>query len=255
VRFWTAGRKTATPGASVPPGTRIYAIGDIHGCGDRLRALHDLILADSERVAARSGAAERTVAIYLGDYVDRGVESREVVDVLLSKPLPGFDCVYLKGNHEDFLLRFLERGEDSAPWLLNGGDATLRSYGVDPYAGGRDPGPRGLRAALAAAMPEAHLRFFCGLRLSHVEGDYLFVHAGLRPGIALGEQDPEDLLWIRTPFLDSRADHGKIVVHGHTPTSVPEVRDNRIGIDTGAVYGGPLTALVLQGSERGFLQA
>jgi len=255
VKLWTASRKAATPGASVPPGTRVYAIGDIHGCLDRLRALHGLILADRDRAAAQGDAAQRHVLIYLGDYVDRGAESREVIDVLLCEPLPGFACVHLRGNHEDFLLRFLERGEDAAAWLLNGGDATFLSYGVDPYAASRDPGPRGLRAALSAAMPEDHLRFFCGLRLSHIEGDYLFVHAGLRPGVPLAEQDPEDLMWIRAPFLHSRADHGKVVVHGHTPSSAPEQRDNRIGIDTGAVYGGPLTALVLQGCERNFLQA
>jgi len=250
VRLWTAAKTSATAKARVPPGSRVYAIGDIHGCLERLQALHDLVRADSVRAAA-----ERCVVVYLGDYVDRGLDSREVLDLLLADPLPGFECVYLKGNHEDFLLRFLERGEDAAPWLLNGGDATLRSYGVDPYAVSRDPGPRGLRAALSAAMPEAHLRFLCGLQLSHVEGDYLFVHAGLRPGVPLEEQDPEDLMWIRAPFLDSREGHGKIVVHGHTPTSAPEVRDNRIGIDTGAVYGGPLTALVLQEGERDVLQA
>lgn len=250
MKLWSAAQKTsATPAARVPPGLRVYAIGDVHGCRDRLRALHDAILADAER----ADPAQK-VAVYLGDYIDRGIDSRAVIDDLLADPLPGFDRVHLKGNHEDFLLRFLERGEDAAPWLLNGGDATLRSYGVDPYAGSRDPGPRSLRAALSAAMPEPHLRFFCELRLSHVAGDYLFVHAGLRPGVPLERQDPEDLLWIRTPFLDSRADHGKVVVHGHTPASVPEVRQNRIGIDTGAVYGGPLTALVLQDDDRDFLQ-
>lgn len=249
------GDTAAKSRASAPANTRVYAVGDIHGCLDQLRALHGLILADRARDAAGGGAAARQVLVYLGDYVDRGAESRAVVELLASDPLPGFERVFLRGNHEDFLLRFLERGEDAAAWMLNGGDATLRSYGVDPDAPNRDPGPRGLRAALSAAIPEHHLRFFCGLRLSHVEGDYLFVHAGLRPGVPLDAQDPEDLIWIRTPFLDSRADHGKVVVHGHTPSSAPEVRDNRIGIDTGAVYGGPLTAVVLQGRERRFLQA
>jgi serine/threonine protein phosphatase 1 len=112
-----------------------------------------------------------------------------------------------------------------------------------------------LRAELQARLPEAHREFLNRLGLSHVEGDYLFVHAGVRPGVPLDAQDPHDLMWIREPFLSSTADHGKVVVHGHTPTRAPEVRPNRIGVDTGACYGGPLTALVLENDERRFLQA
>ncbi|HSG91524.1 MAG TPA: serine/threonine protein phosphatase, partial [Pseudomonadales bacterium] len=175
--------------------------------------------------------------------------------LLIMEPLPGFEAVHLMGNHDDFVLRVLT-GEDPTLWLMNGGDTTLRSYGIDPLApagmGRRD---EWLREQLAARLPDEHLAFLRGLRTMHTEGDYVFVHAGVRPGVPIAIQEPKDLLWIREPFLNSRADHGKVVVHGHTPSEAPEVRANRIGIDTGACYGGKLTALVLEGSDRAFLQA
>ena len=141
-------------------------------------------------------------------------------------------------------------------WAMNGGEATWLSYGVDGMVPRGTPDPAiWLRAELAYRVPQEHVAFLSGLRLSHVEGDYFFVHAGIRPGVALEEQDPEDLLWIRDQFLESNADHGKVVVHGHSPSHEPELRANRIGIDTGACYGGPLTALVLEGTGRPFLHA
>ncbi|MFQ6017574.1 MAG: metallophosphoesterase family protein [Kiloniellaceae bacterium] len=245
-------RHQGPSGASVPAGTRVYAVGDSHGCLDRLRVLHQAILEDH----AGAGLA-RKVAVYLGDYIDRGPDSRGLIDCLIEQPLPGFESVHLKGNHDDFMLRFLAGEDVLLVWLMNGGDATLRSYGIESAAagfGGLD-GVAWLRAELTARLPDEHRRFLESLRMSHVEGDYLFVHAGIRPGVPLGAQNPEDLLWIREPFLTSDADCGKVVVHGHTPVPAPELRPNRIGIDTGACFGGRLTALVLEGADRRFLQA
>lgn len=239
-----------SPEAQVPNGSRVYAVGDCHGRADLLADLHESILADSR--TARS----RKVVIYLGDYVDRGPGAREVIDLLLEKPLPGFTSVYLRGNHEDFMLRFLEEPHAAVAWLMNGGDATLRSYGVDLIAAP----PRGdrllwLRRELLHRLPHEHLDFLKSLQLTHVEGGYLFVHAGIRPGVALDQQDPYDLVWIREPFLNSEGQHGKVVIHGHTPSWEPVIRENRICIDTGACYGGTLTALVLEGARRRFLRA
>jgi serine/threonine protein phosphatase 1 len=239
---------------TVPAGTRVYAIGDSHGCVERLRALHQAILADRDAAPAAGPPATRWVVVYLGDYVDRGPDSRGVIDLLLSDPLPGFESVYLKGNHEDLMLGVLDEGQAPMTWLVNGGGATLESYGIDPEEvtrDSRDRPPRGL----APRLPAAHLDFLHGLALSHVEGDYLFVHAGIRPGIPLDAQRDRDLLWIRDAFLDSDADHGKVVVHGHTPSRTPELMANRIGIDTGACFGGCLTAVVLEGAGRRLLQA
>ncbi len=236
--------------ARVPEATRVYAIGDIHGCVDQLQAMHRAILQDVAETTA-----ERRVVVYLGDYVDRGPESRKTVDLLLEEPLPGFDSIHLIGNHEAFLLEFLGDRVFALSWLRNGGYETCVSYGVDPASP-----PEGadhlawLHRSLVDRMPAAHRRFFETLHPSHVEGDYIFVHAGIRPGRPLDGQELDDLLWIREPFLSSDEDFGKIVVHGHTPTDQPELRANRIGLDTGAVYGGKLTALVLEGDARRFLQ-
>ncbi len=247
-------RSAAKPGPTagapkVPEGSRVYAIGDIHGCTDLLRALHDAILEDAE-----GASPARRVAVYLGDYVDRGPDSRGALDILIETPLAGFETVHLIGNHEEFLIRFLDDPSIAPLWLMNGGGATCRSYGADPDAG--DGGHRfeELQRALKAGVPETHLAFLAALRPSYVEGDYLFVHAGIRPGVPLGDQVESDLLWIREPFLSSTEDFGKVVVHGHTPTREPVVRVNRIGVDTGACYGGTLTALVLDGEDRRFLQ-
>jgi serine/threonine protein phosphatase 1 len=238
----------------VPEGCAVYAVGDIHGRLDLLERMHELIEADAVK-----RQAARTVVVYVGDYVDRGPESRGVVDLLIQQPLrgrvPGLESVTLIGNHEAFLLKFLDDPQIAGTWLMNGGDATLRSYGVDPWQITQsDNFAQDLRQAFADALPPDHLAFYRGLRLSHEEGDYLFVHAGVRPGIALDQQKSEDLMWIRDDFLGSSEDFGRIVVHGHTPQRSPQSRSNRIGIDTGAVYGGKLTSLVLEGAERRFLQ-
>lgn len=167
----------------------------------------------------------------------------------------GFDAHFLKGNHEAILLNFLDDARSLDHWLLNGGDATMRSYGVDTERLARLGVPPGLwRKAFAEALPEAHLRFFKSLKLSVSFGDYLFVHAGVRPGVPLEGQSEDDLIWIRAPFLDHAGPFDKIVVHGHTPGKDPVTRPNRIGIDTGAVFTGRLTALRLQDGSREFLQ-
>jgi serine/threonine protein phosphatase 1 len=241
----------------VPEGTRVYAVGDCHGCLEMLRELRAAMIADSARADADGPPASRRVVVYLGDYIDRGPDSSGVLDLLIGEPLEGFETVHLKGNHEAFMGGFLD-GEDAAQvWLTNGGTETLSSYGLD-VAALKGPWPEvdapTLRATLVDAVPEAHRAFVDGLALSHIEGDYFFAHAGIRPGVPLERQGENELLWIREPFLGSTADHGKVVVHGHSTTKEPEVRANRIGIDTGACYGGKLTALVLEGAERRFLQ-
>lgn len=238
--------------ASVPADTRVYAVGDVHGRADLLQLLHDRIRADAEG----SGAA-RKVVVYLGDYVDRGNESRQVVDMLIEQPLEGFETVHLKGNHEAFMIGFMDDPLLAQVWIMNGGGATLASYGVEyGHLSGRPLGLddlEELRHRFVEALPGSHRDFLENLALYHTEGDYLFVHAGIRPGVPVEEQNEEDLVWIRDEFLDSAADHGKVVVHGHTIEWDPVVRPNRIGIDTGAFASGTLTALTLEEAEHDFL--
>lgn len=226
-------------------GTRVYAIGDIHGRLDLLMTLREQIADD-----ARAAGAADNVLVYLGDYVDRGPDSRGVLDALIGAPLPGFRTIHLKGNHEVLLLAFLAEPERAAKvWLHNGGEETLASYGISTRGSADE-----VRAAFAAALPPPHLTFLQGLALHHVEGGYLFVHAGIRPGVPLERQVEEDLLWIRGPFLNSTADHGHLVVHGHTPADEPAIRPNRIGIDTWAYATGTLSCLVLWDAERRILR-
>jgi serine/threonine protein phosphatase 1 len=245
--FGSRAPKKAAVLPRVADGTRVYAIGDIHGRVDLLRGIERRIQDD----AAAAPSAHKVV-VYLGDYVDRGEHSREVIDWLLDHPLSDFERVHLLGNHEDSMLRFLTDVQIGPAWLTYGGGATLHSYGVKPPASDRDF----VRAQveLRDRLPPRHLAFLRELSLSHVEGDYYFVHAGIKPGIPLDAQALEDMLWIRDEFLFSRVDFGKIVVHGHTITDAPEVKRNRIGIDTGAFASGKLTCLVLDGESWSFLQ-
>lgn len=237
--------------ATVTPGCRVYAIGDIHGRADLLARLHAAIQED----AASADGVERFLAVYIGDYIDRGLQSREVIDLLLDEPLRGFEAVHLKGNHEDMLLRFLEDATAGPIWLANGGDGTLLSYGVGSSTQVRDAEALDeLRQQLSERIPARHIEFLKSLRLSYRIGDYMLVHAGIRPGRPLDDQDSRDLLWIREDFTSSDETHGKVIVHGHSVNYRPEERTNRIGIDTGAFATGRLTALVLEGQSRRFLQ-
>ena len=229
--------------AALPPGRRVYAIGDIHGCLAQLTALHTMIEAD---LAARPAPAP--LLVHIGDYVDRGPDTAGVIELLRhGPPIAGIPTVNLKGNHEQTMIEALA-GERAAgtDWLFHGGKFALESYGLDP------DGPR---TAWRAAVPDTHLAFLHGLTLMHREGGYVFAHAGIRPGVALDDQTQDDLLRIRQPFLFTEQDLGVIVVHGHTPAKAPIIRSNRIGIDTGAVFGGKLTCLVLEGASLGFLTA
>jgi serine/threonine protein phosphatase 1 len=226
-------------------------VGDIHGRLDLLETMLVLIARDAQ---ARESTRHKTL-VFVGDYVDRGPDSRGVVERLIKDPLEGFDTHFLKGNHEAILLDFLEDPWRLDHWLMNGGDATMRSYGVDiERLAGLGAPPEIWRNTFADALPDTHLAFFRDLKLSVSFGDYLFVHAGVRPGVPLEAQSEADLIWIRAPFLDHGAPFGKIVVHGHTPERAPVTRPNRIGIDTGAVFTGRLTALKLQDGSRDFLQ-
>ncbi|KJV10474.1 hypothetical protein VZ95_04650 [Elstera litoralis] len=232
-------------------GALIYAIGDIHGCARELDSLHEQIAADA---AHRMGARHRPVTlVYVGDYVDRGPDSAGVIERLLGPaPIGGAERIYLRGNHEDAMLAFLEDAEAGAEWLDYGGLETLKSYGVNP--GGGALWRQKLSEGLAAKLPAPHRQFLTSLRDRWSYGGYGFVHAGIRPGLAWDAQKTDDLLWIREPFLSSRTRFDRKIVHGHTITEMPDVRPNRIGIDTGAFHSGILTALVIDGAMEAFLQ-
>ena len=247
--IWSRMAKTQRPPSEAPAGSRIYAVGDIHGRADLLEALLAQIADDAAR---QPDTAKRL--IYLGDYVDRGPASSAVIDMVLRDRPTGFEVVPLMGNHEEMMLRFLEDLAIGRTWMMNGGDETLRSYGVDPpsmFAG--TPVLRHAQQQFAERLAASHKSFLESLAVSHTEGDYLFVHAGVRPGVPLDRQRTEDLLWIRNEFLESDSDFGKVVVHGHSITLDPEFRANRIGIDTGAYRSNQLTCLVLEGTERQLL--
>lgn len=231
--------------ARTPEGMRLYAIGDVHGCLDALSALHREIRSD---LAARPVADWRI--IHLGDYVDRGGDSRGVIDFLIGRMAESDRVLCLRGNHDEMFEDALS-GEPRAVelWLLNGGAETLESYGlpltrfVDAVRAGRQ----------FDAVPQAHRDFLAGLGTSARFGDFYFVHAGIDPTRPLDDQQAEALLWIREPFLNSRQELPAVVVHGHTPVRRVAVRPNRIGIDTGAVFGGPLSCLVIEGASKALL--
>lgn len=248
VKRWFSGDEPEAPEPSLPEGQRIYCIGDIHG---RLDLLLELESAVREDAATCEG--ECTV-VYLGDYIDRGEQSKQVIDHLLESPLEGFKRVHLLGNHEQTLLDFLRHPRAVAAWLTFGGRAALNSYGI---VVAREPSQQDLldlRDELASRMSAGHLDFYRNLALMHVAGDYCFVHAGIRPGVPLKEQRNEDLLWIREDFTESNARHDHVIVHGHSITPEVDWQQNRIGIDTGAFHSGVLTCLVLEGAERRVLQ-
>jgi serine/threonine protein phosphatase 1 len=229
--------------ARLPPGRRVYAIGDIHGCAQQLMNLHARIEEDLARRPVASA-----LLLHVGDYVDRGVDTRGVIDRLLNgSPVPGTEMVNLMGNHENTMIEALN-GERAAAtdWLFTGGRPSLQSYGVDPDSP---------RETWRARVPDSHMRFLRELKLMHHEGEYVFVHAGVRPGVPLAEQARDDVLRMRQPFLYSEMNFGAVVVHGHSPVKAPVIRHNRIAIDTGAVFGGEMTCLVLEADQLGFLTA
>lgn len=236
--------------ARVPPGVCIYAVGDVHGRADLLHAVREQILEDSLQLTPGT----QKIVVYMGDFVDRGLESRDVIDLLVAGPLPEFRSVHLLGNHDAWLLSFLVDAKVGTTWLRYGGDVTLHSYGVR-LGTPRDDVPylEELQAALRSRLPREHVHFLQNLELSFESGDYLFVHAGIRPGVPLDRQTADDLLWIREPFLSSRQSFGRVIVHGHTVESMPVIRHNRIGIDTGACWTGRLTCLVLEEGTHRFL--
>jgi serine/threonine protein phosphatase 1 len=203
--------------------TRAYAIGDVHGCLEQLQRLVDLCEQDA--------ASEKSTLIFVGDYIDRGPDSRGVIEFLmtLQKWSPD-EIICLRGNHEDLLLAALEGEDAELNWLSNGADTTLHSY----------------RASQAIDLPLPHIDWVRSLPLFHDDGRRLFVHAGVHPDRPLNQQRSRDLLWIREPFLSSDQDFGRLIVHGHTPlkSGVPDLKSNRLNLDTGAVYGRALTAAV-----------
>jgi serine/threonine protein phosphatase 1 len=226
---------------------RIYAIGDIHGRLDLL----ERVIAAIRRDVSDHGPASLTITV--GDYIDRGSQSRGVLDRLIENPFPTL-YVALKGNHEAMLETFIADPESGPFWARQGGQETLQSYGVRLGALPRSADFAEAARDFRAALPASHFEFLRSLKTSFTRGCYFFCHAGVRPGVPLDRQSEHDLLWIRDAFLMSREDFGKIVVHGHTPVAEPEVRANRVGIDTGAFASGRLTCIMLDEAGHRFLE-
>jgi serine/threonine protein phosphatase 1 len=233
-----------------PPGGRAYAIGDVHGRLDLLDELLARVEADN-----RARGPAKTWLVFLGDLVDRGPDSRGVLERLTTRPPDFARPVYLQGNHEEFFLSVLD-GDASVVqhWLAYGGSECAESYGVSP-GWTLNATPEAIAERLAQNVPAEHVEFLRRLADSFRFGDYLFVHAGIRPGVEIDRQTSRDLRWIREGFLDDLTDHGVMVVHGHTIVERPEQHPNRIAIDTGAYRNGTLTAIGLEGKERWFLSA
>lgn len=227
---------------------RVYAIGDVHG---RLDLLERVLAMVTQDLAARP--VLEAVVVFLGDYVDRGPDSHGVLELLAAGAPAQTRHVLLKGNHEEMLMRFLDDASFGAGWRQLGGMETLLSYRVQVNQVFVESGHQGLREALCRCLPPHHLELLSRLATSWTAGDYFFCHAGVRPRVPLDQQRPEDLLWIRAPFVESRDDFGKVVVHGHSPVETPQFHANRINIDTGAYVTNRLTCLVLENADRGLL--
>jgi len=233
---------------SGPPGHRTYVVGDVHG---RLDLLESLLAEIEHELAERP--PRKTSLVFLGDLIDRGPASAQVVERLRTYRRPGVRSVFILGNHEEVLLRILD-GDPSLiqSWLRFGGAECLKSYGADPLEISV-PDSASAVEAIRAAIPAEHQQFLRSFVDTCRFGDYLFVHAGIRPGVSIDQQLQSDLRWIREPFLLDESDHGCVIVHGHTITPIVEERANRIGIDTGAYRTGVLTALALEGALRWYL--
>ncbi len=246
--------------AQAPDGVCIYAIGDIHGRHDLLETLLETIRFDSQFLPQGT----QVKLVFLGDYIDRGLKSKSVIELLSSDRFDPENTVFLLGNHEQALLNFMQDPSFGTQWSRYGGGETLFSYGFQPpnmrramysddaMIAARDDWNR-LWHDFRAKFPEHHLHFLQTLKERHVEGDYIFVHAGLRPGVDLGEQTTQDMLWIRDEFLSDRDEFPFMVVHGHTPEDAPFRDHRRVGVDTGAFLTGKLTAARFFGTEIAFL--
>ncbi|HUO53991.1 MAG TPA: metallophosphoesterase family protein [Rhodoblastus sp.] len=231
----------------VPEGWRIYAVGDIHGRADLLEDM-------ARRIeSAAPEAPQKTLTIFLGDYIDRGLQSAAVLDRLSRGDFPT-EFIALRGNHEQTMLDALEDAEIFEFWRRYGAAETLASYGVKVSDLMRGAGFAEAQAELKEKAPPQHIAFLNALPLSHEIGDYFFCHAGVRPGRALSAQEARDLMFIRGEFLQSTADHGRVIIHGHTPVREPEFRANRINIDTGAYATNRLTCLALEGERQWILE-
>jgi serine/threonine protein phosphatase 1 len=231
----------------VPDGIRVYAIGDIHGRADLLDGVFERIDSDLATNPYSLG-----IEVFLGDYIDRGPASREVIDRLVARNRT-YRAVFLKGNHETLLTGFAINPPILEDWQRLGGFETLMSYGIAPEINPNAHTQAKLAAAFAQVLPDSHRQFFGHLKSSFTCGDFFFVHAGVRPGIPLSKQRDEDLLWIRRDFLLCEDEFSKIIVHGHTPVVEPDIRPNRINIDTGAYATGRLTCLKLEDDRIDFI--
>ena len=234
--------------AAGPEGLRIYAIGDVHGRLDLLRAMHEAIRDEIETVRPADWRI-----VHIGDYIDRGPDSKGVIDFLIEALRRDARYIALAGNHDAGLLEFLAEPSPQTLFAGHGGRQTALSYGVD--ADFSSPAlAQDAAAKLRAAIPREHIDFLAGLRRSATFGDFFFCHAGVRPGVPLAHQDPQDLIWIRKPFLDSPLLHEKVIVHGHTPANEPEIMPNRVNLDTAAFTTGVLSALSIEGTRKRILQ-
>jgi len=236
----------------VPDGTVVWAVGDIHGRLDLLQPLVEAMVAD-----LTASTATRKVVVFLGDYIDRGPDSRGVLRLLSGlSAVQGVEWRFLKGNHEQAMLGFLDDPSAGPKWCEYGGDNALRSYGLRvPDLAHRTEAWARVAADLRHKLTAGEIEFLENLELSYTVGDYFFSHAGARPGVALDRQSPEDLMWIRQPFLNSQTAFERVVVHGHTPAKAVQADSRRIGIDTKAYDSGVLTALRLEGSKRSLRQS
>ncbi|TPQ30220.1 serine/threonine protein phosphatase [Bradyrhizobium guangdongense] len=227
----------------LPDGIRIYAISDVHGCADLLQQMFAVIDRDLSTIGSK-----RAIHVFMGDYIDRGPDSRRTIDLLIDRGRK-HESVFLKGNHESFLLDALGNSSLLQDWRQYGGLQTLSSYGLQPSLNPDSVEQAKLIEQLAVAMPEQHLRFLKALRPRFVCGDFFFVHAGVKPGISLSKQQEHDMLWIREEFLQHEKRYEKYIIHGHTPVQQPDIRSNRANIDTGAYATGNLTLLTIQGDR------
>lgn len=230
--------------ACLPPDHRVYAVGDIHGCYNLLKGVLEKIDTDLQK----RPKIENINLIFLGDYIDRGPDSKKVIDEFTKDKKDNIQRIYIKGNHEDTLLQFIENPSVLDSWQHYGGLETLYSYGVDMRL--MKKGNAAVRDAFLSALPEKHFKFYQELSTSFLLGDYFFCHAGIKPCVPLDQQEEDDLLWIRNEFLHHSEGHEKVIVHGHTPVKTPEIWKNRINIDTGAYASGKLTCLMLEGKTK-----